>query len=139
MFEFRKCIWFNGSLSVRDLEYRVDYLPLDEEEEVDDDEAKFSEDEEKPKPKKPQPQASGGQGQQTRAPQVDFTKLPVLDNNTLRYLPEMQYFPLGKHCPLQPVNEVAGKSLMTLINMPNGGFICMAIPLEAVEMVTVQK
>lgn len=82
---------------------------------------------------------SGGQGEKNRPPQFDFTQLPVLDNNTLRYLPQMQYFPLGKHCPLQPVNAVEGKSLMTFIHMPNGGFICMAIPLEAVETVTVQK
>jgi hypothetical protein len=64
----------------------------------------------------------------------DFTKLPFIDNNGLGYLPAMQYFPLQVECPLTPANQLKPEeSVKAIIHLPNGGFKCVALPLEALE------
>jgi hypothetical protein len=101
----------------------------------DEGEAQFSEEDEKPvKPMAKtgkMPSKIGLSAEKNQ--QVDLAKLPFLKNNGLNYLPEMQYFSLGKPCPMQPTNLVEGKALLALIHLPTGGFNCIAIPIEAVE------
>lgn len=63
----------------------------------------------------------------------DVLKLPAINNNGLKYLPQMRYFPMGEVCPLKPQNKVEGEALTVLTQLPNGGFHCFAIPFEAVE------
>jgi hypothetical protein len=110
-----------------------------ENDEDEDDQAEFSEnEEEKPKAKvkkttEPIKKLTEPKPNQNVAKQIDLAKLPELDNNGLLYLPKMQYFPVGRPCPLQPVNVVEGDALLTLIHLPNGGFNCLALPIEAVE------
>jgi hypothetical protein len=36
----------------------------------------------------------------------DFMSLPVINNNGLKYLPTMRYFPIGEVCPLKAQNKV---------------------------------
>ncbi len=46
----------------------------------------------------------------------------------------MHYFNVGDECPLKPANEIApDQALNVIIHLPNGGFKCVAIPVEAVE------
>jgi hypothetical protein len=60
--------------------------------------------------------------------------LPSIDNNGLDYLPLMQYFPIEVECPLTPANKLKPEQAVNvLIHLPQGGFKCVAIPLEAVE------
>jgi hypothetical protein len=66
-------------------------------------------------------------------PKVDFSNLPILDNNGLRFLPKMQYFSKETDCPLTPFNKLDQEALSVIIHLPNGGFHCVAIPLDAVE------
>jgi hypothetical protein len=75
----------------------------------------------------------------TRPKQIDLAKLPYLDNNGLKYLPTMQYFPLDQICPMQPINAVEGDALNVLIHMPNGGFNCIALPIAALDGENEQK
>jgi hypothetical protein len=63
----------------------------------------------------------------------DFSSLPTINNNGLKYLPKMLYFPAGEVCPVKPQNKVEGEAISVLIQLPNGGFHCIAIPFEAVE------
>jgi hypothetical protein len=65
----------------------------------------------------------------------DFSSLPSILNNGLKYLPKMLYFPEGTVCPVKAQNTVEGESITVLILLPNGGFNCIAIPFEAVEEV----
>jgi hypothetical protein len=51
----------------------------------------------------------------------------------MRFLPQMQYFALNADCPLKPINSTDKEALTVIIHLPNGGFNCVAIPLEAVE------
>jgi hypothetical protein len=73
-------------------------------------------------------------GRSSKSPGLDFSKLPTIDNGGLTYLPVMQYFNVGEECPLKPPNKLpADLSLNVIITLPNGGFKCLAIPLEAVD------
>jgi hypothetical protein len=46
----------------------------------------------------------------------------------------MQYFNFGVECPLKPSNDIdLDQALTVIIHLPNRGFKCVAIPLEAVE------
>jgi hypothetical protein len=63
----------------------------------------------------------------------DFSTLPVIDNDGLRYLPRMYYFLVGEICPVKPQNKVEGEALSVLIQHPNGGINCISIPFETVE------
>jgi hypothetical protein len=70
----------------------------------------------------------------TRYAGQDFSKLPFIDNNGLGYLPSMQYFPLQVDCPLTPANQLKpDESVTAIIHLNNGGFKCVALPLEALE------
>jgi hypothetical protein len=40
---------------------------------------------------------------------------------------------------MQPINSVEGEALMVLIHMPNGGFNCVALPLDALDGENEQK
>ncbi len=77
---------------------------------------------------------TGNEGKATRkVHKLDFSNLPSINNNGLRYLPKMQYFPVESDCPLQPMNVLEQPSLNVIITLPNGGFNCVALPLAAVE------
>jgi hypothetical protein len=46
----------------------------------------------------------------------------------------MRYFEVEKDCPFKPVNNIpSDQALTVIIQLPNGGIKCLAIPLEAVE------
>ncbi len=119
-------------LKVKKLSIRLTCLILDDEE---DDQEEVSEEDVEPevpaKTKKPKPPQLALQAKKSK--QVDISKLPLLDNNGLSYLPKMQYFPLGELCPMTLVNSVSGDQLLALIHLPSGGFNCIAIPMGAVE------
>jgi hypothetical protein len=69
-----------------------------------------------------------------RAGPIDFSKLPTLDNNGLHYLPVMHYFEVSSDCPLKTANKLPPEqSLTVIIQLPNGSFNCVAIPLDAVH------
>ncbi len=126
-----------GSLTRTVDEVSVYFFAVEEEgEDEDEEEENFSEqDEDEPKAKKPSPgpKSKTVASLPAKAKKVDLTKLPTLDNNGLLYLPKMQYFPLNQPCPLEPSNEVKGAALRALIHLPNGGFNCIAIPMEALD------
>jgi hypothetical protein len=96
----------------------------------DQDKESESEDEEQTTLKKTKRSSTPKKG---AAAGFDFATLPAIDNDGLKYLPKMLYFPMGDVCPVKPQNHVNGESLTVLIRLPNGGFNCIAIPFEAVE------
>jgi hypothetical protein len=58
----------------------------------------------------------------------------MLDNNGLQYMPVMHYFPIHIECPLKPANRAKLENAVNvIIHLPNGGFKCLALPLEALE------
>ncbi len=87
----------------REIEICFVSVPESNDDEDEEEEAEFSEDEEDARNKKVK-KASPSDGQESirRAPRIDFTKLPFLDNNGLSYLPRMQYFDVDEECPMVP-------------------------------------
>jgi hypothetical protein len=116
----------------RSIETDLSLLVIDDEDGDEEGSKTFSDGEEDPVKPKAKKQADP-KSKTKPSSQIDLTKLPVLDNSGLKYLPKMQYFPPGRPCPLQPMNSVQGEALFTLIHLPKGGFNCLAIPLEAVD------
>jgi hypothetical protein len=112
-------------------------LVLDEFDEEDDkEEGEFSSDSDDDAKSKRAAQKSRRTSDKTpiRSQLLDFSKLPILHNGGLNYLPKMQYFNVGIECPVKPANKLpSDESLTVIIHLPNGGFKCIAIPLEAVE------
>jgi hypothetical protein len=65
---------------------------------------------------------------------LNFSSLPVIDNNGLGYLPKMQYFPVEMDCPLKPANQLKPEQAVNaIIHLPNGGFRCVALPLDGLD------
>ncbi len=105
-----------------------DILDSDEEEEKEEGEFSSSEDEKAAKKRKKEKHGSD------RSFGIDFSKLPVIDNNGLNYLPVMQYFPVQIECPVKPANKLPPEQAVSvIIHLPNGGFKCVAIPLDALD------
>ncbi len=103
---------------------------MQSEEDVESGEFSESEDERKQKRKTKKEETRKAP---SKAPRIDFTKLPFLDNSGLSYLPTMQYFDVDMECPLEPANRVEPhQAVMVIIHLPDGSFKCLAIPLEAV-------
>lgn len=103
-----------------------------DEEEPDEEVSDASEDEQPTRKLKKVPKAVTTQ-KKHEATGFDFLSLPKIDNNGLKYLPNMYYFPESQVCPVKPQNKISGETLPVLIQMPNGAFTCIAIPFEAVE------
>jgi hypothetical protein len=111
----------------------LNYADLDDEEDKEDGEFSDSDDDESPKRKK----AKGERKKHKNAKpsqSLDFSQLPVIDNNGLSYLPKMHYFPVELECPLKPANQLKPEEAVTvIIQLPNGGFKCVALPLDALD------
>lgn len=109
----------------------AEFSSEDEDEQEEDDEQ--SSDEERERHERQPRKTAKPQGKKRASGGFDFATLPVLDNNGLKYLPKMVYFPAGEVCPVKPQNKVDGESLTVLVKLPNDSFRCIALPFETVE------
>jgi hypothetical protein len=103
----------------------------DNEDDYEEDDDSSGEDEKRHE--RPTSKSASSHGKKRASGGFDFTTLPTLNNNSLKYLPEMAYFPVGEICPVKPQNKVDGEALTVLIKLPNGSFHCIALPFEAVK------
>ncbi len=114
-----------------DAEFSDDPERFEDVDEVEDSDS--SEDDEDDKSRKKLAKSVKDARKKTASKGFDFSTLPAIHNNGLKYLPKMRYFPVGEVCPVKPQNKVTGESLTVLVQSENGAFYCIAIPFEAVE------